>query len=236
MKLQKLFISSACVCKFTLNTMWSCLVRNGHWWLEMGSTDLGNANARPGIKPLLFIFNQYSKTWRWKTYFPWFVPPPTFQHYLNVLRAVSAFKSIDFKDLIRFLGIKSGLQRALQILQEEKSKEEIKCVSVIIIQQVSVSPHPPPCPSPVWPSSLSSASRLSFAGWHAQSNRPAADGQVPGRVALGPVLPVRLVQAPRRSDVQTSPPRLWQGQETFLFFQKELITMGRCVRERMRGE
>lgn len=34
--------------------------------------------------------------------------PPTFQHYLNVLSAVSAFKSIDFKDLIRFLGGKSN--------------------------------------------------------------------------------------------------------------------------------
>lgn len=34
--------------------------------------------------------------------------PLTFQHYLNVLSAVSAFKSIDFKDLIRFLGGKSN--------------------------------------------------------------------------------------------------------------------------------
>lgn len=33
---------------------------------------------------------------------------PTFQHYPNVLSAVSAFKSIDFKDLIRFLGGKSN--------------------------------------------------------------------------------------------------------------------------------
>lgn len=63
---------------------------------------------------------------------------PTFQHYLNVLSAVSALKSIHFNDLIRFLGANQiGLQRALQILQEEKSKEEVKCVSVIIIQQVS---------------------------------------------------------------------------------------------------
>lgn len=63
-------------------------------------------------------------------------------------------------------------------------------------------------------------------GWHAQSDWPAVDGQAPGRVAIRPILPVRFVEGPQWSVLQTSSPHLWPGQETFLFFQKELSPAG----------
>lgn len=73
-------------------------------------------------------------------------------------------------------------------------------------------------------------------GWYAQSDWPAADGQAPGRVALSPFLPVRVIEGPRRSVLQTCSPHFRPGQETFLFFQKELspvgLALGRADRQR----
>lgn len=91
--------------------------------------------------------------------------------------------------------------------------------------ELPVTPPPPPhalCVRRFSPVFRSFASLSLALGWHAQSDWPAADGQVPGRVALGPFLPVGVVEDPRRSVLQASSPRLRPGQETFLFFQKEL--------------
>lgn len=63
----------------------------------------------------------------------------------------------------------------------------------------------------------------SVVGWYAQSDWPAADGQAPGRVVLCPFL---IIGGPHRSVFQTGSPDLRPGQETFLFFQKELSPFG----------
>lgn len=75
---------------------------------------------------------------------------PTFQHYLNVLSAVSAFKSIHFKDLIRFLGGKSNrVTKSFANTPRRKIKRGSQmCVCDNYPTGILMSPRPP-CPSPV---------------------------------------------------------------------------------------
>lgn len=68
-------------------------------------------------------------------------------------------------------------------------------------------------------------------GWYAQSHWPAADGQAPGRVALGAHFPDKLI---KKSGVKALSPYFRTWQETFLFLQEELSPVCLSCKDRQR--